>query len=565
MEPVSITLIIITYVSTKFVDQFLVEEGYGRIRKLFFPTKKYQNRLIQIIYKTVEEFEKKKPIETTSDKFPFYHSQILFNELNKYILFNNSQIDYTYLIELLKRNTNILTPSTSELETFYDIFTNKIKDDNCLKKLFIEENYKTKIFDLCEGINRIERKIDTIGSTVQTHFSETTFHPDQDWFKEQCKLSLIDLGKRYTPELNVKLEVSEIFEGLGRTEEFKRKSTKIFDAFLTKGKKLLKKQPELKESLEELENIFDKIQTLFHEIDFLGNLAIPVKEFDDLLNKVYSNAQRIYDYYIKEELELQKEKNDYQYYHKYGSELRNISEFKNELSSFQNLINSTLFKLANNPFLLLDGEAGIGKSHLIGDIVSRRIYKEHESVFLLGQHFVTEEDPWTQILKRLQINTKSHDFLGKINKRAQDSGKRILLFIDAINEGKGNYFWNEFVKSFIIEIKKYEWLGLVLTIRTSYKNLIFPKDEMSSIEIVEHHHYGFRNIEYEASKLFFDNYKIELPNVPLLHPEFQNPLFLKLFCEGINKAGLTRIPDGLQGITSIIDFFIKNFDHARTR
>lgn len=46
--------------------------------------------------------------------------------------------------------------------------------------------------------------------------------------------------------------------------------------------------------------------------------------------------------------------------------------------------------------------------------------------------------------------------------------------------------------------------------------------------------------------------------MPLLHPEFQNPLFLKLFCEGINKAGLTRIPDGLQGITSIISFFIKN-------
>src|SRR5690606_38808944 len=28
--------------------------------------------------------------------------------------------------------------------------------------------------------------------------------------------------------------------------------------------------------------------------------------------------------------------------------------------------------------------------------------------------------------------------------------------------------------------------------------------------------------------------------------------------EGINKAGLTRIPDGLQGITSIINFFVKN-------
>jgi len=410
--------------------------------------------------------------------------------------------------------------------------------------------------DISNGLfNRLSKEID---DKIEVIKSELTFQPDQDWFQEQCKSSIHDLGKRYTPELNVKLEVSEIFEGIGRTEEFKRKSTKLFDQFLIKGKKVLKNQPEVKESLVSLENTFDELQTLFHKIDFLGTASIPVNEFDDLFNEAHSSVQQIYDYYITEERKVQKEKNDYQYYHKHGSELRNIREFEHELSSIQNFIHGSSFKLANNPFLLLDGEAGIGKSHLIGDIVSRRINKEHESVFLLGQHFVTEEDPWTQIFKRLQINSKFDDFLRKLNQRAEESGRRIVLFIDAINEGKGNYFWNEFVKSFINEIKKYEWLGLVLTIRTSYKNLIFPEEEMSNLDIVQHHHYGFRNIEYEASKLFFDNYKIELPNVPLLHPEFQNPLFLRLFCEGISKAGLTRIPDGLQGITSIINFFIKN-------
>ncbi|MFN3782302.1 MAG: AVAST type 2 anti-phage system protein Avs2 [Spirosomataceae bacterium] len=403
--------------------------------------------------------------------------------------------------------------------------------------------------------NRLSKDID---DKIEGIKSELTFQPNQDWFKEQCKSSIDDLGKRYTPELNVKLEISEIFEGLGRTEQFKRKLTKQFDQFLIKGKKVLKNQPEVKARLESLENVFDELQNLFHNTDFLGTAPIPINDFEDLLNKSQSSVQDIYDYYITEERKVQKEKNDYQYYHKHGSELRNIREFEHELSTFQNLIHGTSFKLANNPFLLLDGEAGIGKSHLIGDIISRRIKKEHESVFLLGQHFVTEEDPWTQIFKRLQINSKSADFLRKLNKRAEESGKRIVLFIDAINEGKGNYFWNEFVKSFINEVKKYEWLGLVLTIRTSYKKLIFPEEERTSLGIVEHHHYGFRNIEYEASKLFFDNYSIELPNVPLLHPEFQNPLFLKLFCEGINKAGLTRIPDGLQGITSIINFFVKN-------
>jgi hypothetical protein len=556
MEPVSIT--IIKYVSLKFVDQFIKEKGYGGITKLFFPTKKYQNRLIEIIYETIEEFKSRKPIENKTDKFPFYQSKILFDELNKYILFKNSKTDYNSLIELFKTNPNIIIPSSSDLEIFYEAFIKKIKTDNKLKKLFIEENYKSKIFDLGEGINRIESKIETIDSTIQALRSELTFQPDEKWFVQQCTSSIVDLGKRYTPELNVKLEVSEIFEGLGRTEELKRKVTKQFDQFLIKGKKILKNQPELKENLETLENAFDKLQTLFHDTNILGITSIPVNQFEELLAAVHSSVQQIYTYYLTEERTVQKEKNDYQYYHKYSTELRNIRELEQELYSFQSLLNGLLIKLANNPFLLLDGEAGIGKSHLIGDIVSRRINKGHESVFLLGQHFVTEEDPWTQIFKRLQINSKADDFLKKLNQRAEESGKRIVLFIDAVNEGKGNYFWNEYIKSFLNEIKKHEWLGLVLTVRTSYKNLIFPNEEKPNLNIIEHSHYGFRNIEYEASKLFFDNYKIELPNVPLLHPEFQNPLFLKLFCDGINKSGLTRIPDGLQGITSIINFFVKN-------
>ena len=39
-------------------------------------------------------------------------------------------------------------------------------------------------------------------------------------------------------------------------------------------------------------------------------------------------------------------------------------------------------------------------------------------------------------------------------------------------------------------------------------------------------------------------------------------MFLRLFCEGLNKAGYTKIPDGFQGISSIINFFISNVNSA---
>ena len=50
-----------------------------------------------------------------------------------------------------------------------------------------------------------------------------------------------------------------------------------------------------------------------------------------------------------------------------------------------------------------------------------------------------------------------------------------------------------------------------------------------------------------------------------MHPEFQNPLFLKLVCEGLQKSGYTKIPDGLQGITSIIEFFISSVNLRLSR
>lgn len=409
------------------------------------------------------------------------------------------------------------------------------------------------------SLSTLQKKIDTQLNEIK---SELIFQPTSEWFQKQCISSVQDLGSRYTPELNFELELSKIFEGLGRTEAFKNDLTTRFDRLIIKGKKALFNNSSIQTQVKVLEENFDTLYKLFLAADFQGTEPLPISSFQESLKQAEDATEVIYNYFHGEERKLQQEKNEYQYYHKYGSELRHIREFENELHSFIEFITSITARLANNPCLILDGEAGIGKSHLIGDIVTRRIKNHHDSVFLLGQHFVTDEDPWTQIFKRLQINSKSETFLFKLNEHGKATGKRIILFIDAINEGRGRYFWVNHIKSFINEIKAYQWLGLVITIRSSYKALIFQESETKDLQIIKHTIYGFKNFEYEASKLFFNNYKIELPNVPLLHPEFENPLFLKLFCEGINKSGQTKIPDGLQGITSIITFFISSVNNV---
>lgn len=130
MEPVSIT--IITYVSLKFLDQFLKEQGYGRIQKWLFPQKKYQDQLVSIIYKTIKEHENLYPYTNNDNKFPFYGSQILFDELNKHILFK-TQYSHESVIKKIEENFNISVPSAEELNNFYGLLVNKINADKKLK------------------------------------------------------------------------------------------------------------------------------------------------------------------------------------------------------------------------------------------------------------------------------------------------------------------------------------------------------------------------------------------------------------------------------------------------
>ncbi len=333
------------------------------------------------------------------------------------------------------------------------------------------------------------------------------------WCKEQVKLAIADLGKRYTPELNVELDIAKIFNGISRDDNFKEQITNLFDDFLIKCNKIIPNIKDLDSYSSEIKNKLQSIHNLFEKINLKGIQRLPNETFLDLLHSINQIALKIKNYYFDEEYKLEVQNNDYRYYHKFGYEINQIRDFEDSIYELIFFLKSSTMELANNPFLLLEGEAGIGKSHLLADIINTRDRNNLISLFFLGQHFVTDEDPWTQIFRKNGIRCSVNEFLGAFNSKAQISGYRVLIFIDAVNEGRGRFFWKNNIKSFIAKIREYEWLGLVISVRTSYSELIFPKDEIKDDEIIRDTHYGFRDQEYEATKLFFNNFGIELPRV----------------------------------------------------
>jgi hypothetical protein len=397
-------------------------------------------------------------------------------------------------------------------------------------------------------------------------FNQTEF--TDDWFDWKNKESITALGNRYTPELNYQLEISDIFEGISQQPEFQKSLEKYLETIVNSFRPhvLGKTNNRLKDlinaitlALEDLKNLYSNI--IFEENQKMPFLALNTicKNLLKLTGDIVTELYNLIEAKRKEKKELQSSS----YYSRpYASELNSIYEFEDSINKAINYFNSAPCKLYNNPFLLITGDAGMGKSHLLADVIERRKSNNMLSLLLLGENFSTKELPWTQIINN-QLRKAGIDefiFLDALNAKAESIQSRIIIFIDAINEGEGRNIWPKSIKHFIETVKEYPWLGLVLTVRSSFERLITPVAVLTSDIITRTVHKGFYGVEYEAASKFFKHYNITQPHYPLLNPEFQNPLFLKLFCQSISEKGFKEIPQGYEGIVTIVDSFIDNIN-----
>lgn len=383
-----------------------------------------------------------------------------------------------------------------------------------------------------------------------------------EWFKQKLDENIKNLDKRYTPKLNFDLPIAKIFDGISRDRYFNEQFNSYYDDLLKNYRNAVThiKEAKVKDHIDKIISTIDTFRQRYEQIDFIEISTIDIvglsllledvrKIIDDLIQKLYE-----LDATFKKE---KKEKSIYESdTNKYSWDIEYFRKLNSSIYQFVEFLNDTTVLLSNNPFMLLTGEAGIGKSHLLADVAIKRTERNQFSILLLGQHF-TEEEPWSQIKKQLQLNCERDVFLASLNAKAETTQSRILILIDAINEGKGKELWKNYIAGFISAVKKFPSIGVVFSVRTSYEKLLIPESLTEKNEVIKFVHLGFSHHEYEASKRFFENFGIKQPSIPLLHPEFSNPLFLKLFCEGLSKKGLHEIPDGYEGISTILNFYLE--------
>ncbi|MDO4692377.1 MAG: ATP-binding protein [Porphyromonadaceae bacterium] len=314
---------------------------------------------------------------------------------------------------------------------------------------------------------------------------------------------------------------------------------------------------ELQAKVDKIHVLYSQITSLIDQVDFIEVSIIPQDRLTNLLDgirdEISTLINKLYEYGARKSNHAEVTFS-IPSLSKYDFEIDKLRKLTESIRKFRRFISGPSVSLSNNPILVLTGEAGVGKSHLLADIACNRAKQGAYTLLLLGQQFATTEDPWTQIKKFLQLQCDRDTFLGALNAKAEASRARVLIFIDAINEGQGKNIWKDHILGFITALKRFPNVGLVLSLRTSYEQLLVPNTDYLGVTKIMHS--GFSGYEYNASKLFFDHYQIKQPSIPLLHPEFSNPLFLKLFCQGLFKKGLNEIPIGYEGISNILNFYL---------
>ncbi len=403
--------------------------------------------------------------------------------------------------------------------------------------------------------------IDPINELLRSNFLPPIFYTYlgnnglvPSFFSSQIEKAVKNLGPRFNEKLNFETPIVDVFDCISKNENFYAQITKIVDNWLTEqsyrsqrgNKHLAEIETELDTLRKELK---EWLLGLYHSVNDEVSILPFIERIKIFKKKVTDKRNELYTLRIDNEDSKTKKRN------LFDEELNRLREIEKLNYQFLNDIDDLDVNLANHPTLIIKGEAGCGKSHLLGDIASQRKNHNLPTLLLLGQHFNKTETIEKNILTHLGLECSFKDLMANLNDIGLQINSRVLILIDAINEGAGADLWKDQIAGFIHEIEKYPAIALVLTIRSTYFHNIIPSHFKSEPNIIIITHEGFKGNEYEALKLFCEFYDLKLPNIPILNPEFRNPLFLHLVCEAVKDLPDKSFPKGFNGISKIYSLY----------
>ncbi len=205
---------------------------------------------------------------------------------------------------------------------------------------------------------------------------------------------------------------------------------------------------------------------------------------------------------------------------------------------------------------------GTGKTHFLCDFALRALDDDTPAVVVLASELRTDIHPLDAIADATKLAATGNELASLLSADAASRGRRALLLIDAINESDREA-WRNWLPRLVNDVARSENLGLVVSCRTPFDASTVA--ERARAKMVELHHPGFEDQEFDAQLEFFKYYDLPPLHVPLLNSEFSRPLFLRLMCEGIRdlskrsqKNNLRDLASGQKSMTYVLENFVKH-------
>jgi len=387
---------------------------------------------------------------------------------------------------------------------------------------------------------------------------------DLPWFERRLQESIASADERYTPEIHVDLPIADEFELFGRTEHSVTKARGLARvirkhwracalSWLTEHLGEIELPQLLNQEISDLLEHFYVLQVDPGGETPYRELAEKIGSAEQLIKKLIAECERLEaEREAQGPLDKDTERN---------TDANSLQSKVRALQSLMHVMQAAKIDLIHKArtsdpnVMILRGDAGTGKTHLLCDIAANRLKSGLPTVLLMGQRFTTSASPWAQLLQMLDLpNATAEEFVGALESSAQAAGARALLIIDAVNEGEGRKIWPSHLDSLLETVSRSPWIATVLSIRTRYEDCILSKSVRERAITILHR--GFQGQEYNALTSFFQWYGIEMPSTPLLDPEFSNPLFLKTLCKGLKHTGQSRLPRGHHGITWVFNLYL---------
>ena len=386
-------------------------------------------------------------------------------------------------------------------------------------------------------------------------WSRDVFSPE--WCRERLGITLQAAGDRYTPELHIELPVAFAVEGLALSSEFWTRYREARGAVLIETAELGSSRTTGLGRTRELQELRKVMESFAGEV--LRTVTLPRRFSRTHYLQLAERAEECCDAAMPPRYDdaastssTPKPEREQQIDH-----LRyRLTRLSRALSGFVQLLETPSALAAERGALLLVGDAGQGKTHLFCDAASRALERDQPAVVLLGGRF-SGRRAWSDAAEQLGLGQiGSEQLLDGMRAAAEASGAPFLLLVDALNEAADPAAWQHELPAFIAEATRDRWVSLGLTVRSPFLPVVLPSGGLGS-RVAEVEHPGFGGRELEATERFFDAYGLEQPRVPLLTPEFTNPLFLKLYCEGLRALGLPAPSSGEAHISEVFDWYLQ--------